>query len=644
MRCCLWVAALLFFGANLSHAQCISGDCKKGEGVFVFKNGEKYVGAFQANKPNGTGVYFYTDGSRYHGEFVGGLPEGEGVKVFKDGQRRSGQWKKGRLVQATNPSTTNSQTEIELVAKGYGDRTGCVSGNCVTGNGVYIFTGGSIYIGQFEEGEIHGFGVCHYPDGSKYTGEWKHRYPDGQGTKIWPDGREHRGRWQRGLPVDNDGKYLPPIETAQQAGAAAIQSGCLRGNCQNGSGYYAYPDGSRYEGSFNRGKPNGRGIFHYPNGDRYEGGFRNGYRHGDGYWRPSGGQAQRGRWDNGSIVQNQVQRKGCISGDCKNGFGAYIFEEGNRYIGHFANGLPEGNGEVIYTNGERYEGNMAKGYFDGYGTFYEQSGNMLRGYWQQSKFIGAQTLNSPSPYTATAPAPKLKVWAVIVGVSAYNHMPALRYPDDDAYRIFAFLKSAEGGGLPDEQIRILIDEDAQKRNIKEAMREVFFKAGPNDLVFLYFSGHGLPGSFLPIDYDGVNNILYHEEIKDILEQSKARFKLCLADACHSGSLLSARGGQLPSLLSKYYESLASADPGTALMMSSKSNETSLESSGLRQGVFSHYLLRGFKGEADLDANKIVSIQELFDYVQRNVRAYTNNLQSPVMQGDYDPDMTVSVIR
>lgn len=35
---------------------------------------------------------------------------------------------------------------------------------------------------------------------------------------------------------------------------------------------------------------------------------------------------------------------------------------------------------------------------------------------------------------------KLKIWAVIVGVAKYEHMPALKYADDDAYRIYAHLK------------------------------------------------------------------------------------------------------------------------------------------------------------------------------------------------------------
>ena len=210
--------------------------------------------------------------------------------------------------------------------------------------------------------------------------------------------------------------------------------------------------------------------------------------------------------------------------------------------------------------------------------------------------------------------------------------------------MYAFLKSPEGGALTDDHIRILIDEDATKEKILTAMRETFSKAGPNDLVLIYFSGHGLRGSFLPIDFDGYDNKLEHEEMNEILQASPAKYKLVIADACHSGSLLAMKSGDQRNILEDYYKTLAQANAGTALIMSSKPDETSLESSGLRQGVFSHFLIRGLKGEADADGNKIVTVQELFDFVDGNVRAYTANRQSPVIKGDYDGKMTVGVVR
>jgi uncharacterized caspase-like protein len=79
-------------------------------------------------------------------------------------------------------------------------------------------------------------------------------------------------------------------------------------------------------------------------------------------------------------------------------------------------------------------------------------------------------------------------------------------------------------------------------------------------------------------------------------------------------------------------------------MSSKGDETSLESAGLRQGVFSHFLIRGLKGEADKNKDKVISVREIFDFVYSNVRAYTGNRQSPVLKGAFDPTMPVGVTR
>jgi uncharacterized caspase-like protein len=65
---------------------------------------------------------------------------------------------------------------------------------------------------------------------------------------------------------------------------------------------------------------------------------------------------------------------------------------------------------------------------------------------------------------------------------------------------------------------------------------------------------------------------------------------------------------------------------------------------LRSGIFSHYLVRGLKGDADIDNNKIVTIREVFDYVYKNVRSYTSNAQTPTISGKYDMNMPVGVIR
>lgn len=661
------VALLFFFFmllGSLLQAQCISGDCLNGTGIFVFPSGARYVGQFKEGKLHGIGTCTYTDGSKYQGQWVSGYPEGDGVRIEVDGTRRRGTWKKGEEVPDEKPATMiagvkedpptpDVKMEEPAASEKESVQTGCVSGDCKNGKGIFIYASGAIYIGEFKDGEIHGIGACHYSDGSKYQGQWVYRYPEGRGTKTMPNGAKWTGNWKKGQPVDDKGNMLTNIFPDQESeiDMVEVQTGCISGNCQTGDGVFGYANGSKYEGKFRDGKPHGSGTFTDINGEVYVGLFRNGLRSGQGTLYLADGSKMIGQWKEGGYVGKPQEEYGCLQGDCANGRGTYVSKsEGSRYVGAFQSNRPHGQGVMEYANGEHYSGEWQNGQFGGKGKLVLLDGTEVVGYWDSGKYLGesqpSEQPETPAPANLNElrQAQATRVWAVVIGIGSYNHMPTLRYTDDDAYRMYAFLKSPEGGALADDHIRLLIDEDATHENIVKAMNDVYGRAGKNDLVFLYFSGHGLKGAFLPSDFDGFNNRLEHKEINDILGKSEAKYKLCIADACHSGSLMAMKSGDPADPLTKYYEALASAEAGTALIMSSKSEETSLESSGLRQGVFSHFLIRGLKGEADANNDRIVTIKELYDFILTNVRRYTGNRQSPTLEGSYDSKMAVGVVR
>lgn len=229
-------------------------------------------------------------------------------------------------------------------------------------------------------------------------------------------------------------------------------------------------------------------------------------------------------------------------------------------------------------------------------------------------------------------------YAVVVGCADYQNMDMdLRYSDDDAYRFYAYLKSCEGGGLPDEHIAVLVDEAATKSNIINTMDKVFSQAGPEDMLIFFYTGHGAPGAFCPADMtDDYNSLLYHDEVKSIFKKYPAKYKICLADACFSGSIY--QGAPSPA-----QSSAENSETSVIIMMSSAPDETSQENPKMRQGAFAYYLIKGLKGSADRNDDNIITLEELFPYVKANVLNFTGNRQTPFIEGNASRYMPIGVI-
>lgn len=478
----------------------------------------------------------------------------------------------------------------------------CVKGNCSSGHGTYIFEDGSKYVGDFKLGYIWGKGIFYYPNGDKYLGDWKKNQKHGKGKLVFQTGEEYVGQFRK------DGFH--------------------------GEGRFSYRDGRTLYGNWKDNQPTGQAHLEYADGKKVLGSWQNGL------WVSKETVEE---VNNESVVEASL--KNCNTHKCHQEEGAYVYSDGSRYEGWFVDGKPQGEGLCTYASGDKYVGGWKNHSPHGKGIMYFATGRVYGAQWQFGKPVrelqpeeSTDMLQNIMPETSE----ESKVWAVVIGVSRYTHMPVLNYSDDDAYRFYAFLKSPEGGAVPDEQIALLIDEDATRQNILSRMQETVFKADENDIVMVYFSGHGLKGSFIPIDFDGFNNQVAYEDMKSILDKSQARYKMCFADACHSGSLMAQKG--VEETIDLYYGSFDQVEAGTAFMLSSKAEEFSLEDGGLRQGVFSHYLIRGIKGAADVDRNKVITIGELYNYVRFEVRKYSGNLQTPMMIGQYDQNMPVGVLR
>lgn len=529
----------------------------------------------------------------------------------------------------------------------------CIEGNCQNGRGTYQFDNGNKYRGDFRRGLMHGKGTIVFGNDNSYNGDWVAGMRDGLGVYSFATGNVYSGSFSKNkfagqgtMNFASGNKYVGNWEDDQP----------------NGQGIFYFSGNDRYEGSFVNGKFTGNGTMYYKNNEKYVGQWQDNLRHGYGKMVRSNGSFIDGTWERGQIkIQNNANTEGstitnvttnttevlqdCNKIYCKSGKGTFQYGDGSKWIGEFKDGVPEGQGTCQYANGDKYVGRFERHAPQGEGTMYHSTGRIVSAMWEYGRPIGDIPSSSKVNQTSVDVdrSPEVKIWAVVVGVGRYTAMPVLKYSDDDAYQFYAFLKSPEGGALPDKQIKVLVDEDATRVNILQTMRQILLRADENDEIVFYFSGHGVDGAFLPQDFDGINNRLLHSDVKTIFEQSKAKYKLCIADACFSGSLLAMKQPLAPQIQA-FYRAFDNTQGGMALFMSSKSQEYSLEDQGLRSGIFSHYLSRGLKGEADFDGNKIVTIRELYDFVYKNVRTYTSSAQTPTISGQFDWSMPVSMVR
>jgi antitoxin component YwqK of YwqJK toxin-antitoxin module len=94
---------LLFLVVSFTlQAQCTSGDCKNGFGVYKWSDGDKYEGDWKNGKFEGKGKYYYSNGSTFEGKYKLGKKHGEGVFIKKNGDEYEGLWQHGKRVVKTN--------------------------------------------------------------------------------------------------------------------------------------------------------------------------------------------------------------------------------------------------------------------------------------------------------------------------------------------------------------------------------------------------------------------------------------------------------------------------------------------------------------------------------------------------------------
>jgi uncharacterized caspase-like protein len=253
-------------------------------------------------------------------------------------------------------------------------------------------------------------------------------------------------------------------------------------------------------------------------------------------------------------------------------------------------------------------------------------------------------------------------WAVVVGVSEYKNpgIPSLKYADKDAEAFANFLRRPEGGGYDSDHMQILLNKDATLANLKNALIMFLNQAIDIDLVIIYFAGHGAPQPARPsntflLTYDSDPNSLPTTsfpmwDIKSVLERYiSAKRIVVFSDACHSGAIsvnfaTRGLGTDEQNLVNQYLADLSKTKEGIVIFTASAAGEMSQEFEGMGHGVFTYYLLEGLEGKADENNDYTITINELMQYVEINVKRKTHGAQNPTRsQTEYDKELTIATI-
>ena len=75
----------------------------------------------------------------------------------------------------------------------------CLEGDCKNGLGVYLYSGGCKYVGEYKDGFKYGEGKLICPKFIQYEGGYKNNLYHGNGTYTWPDGDKYVGEFEDGV-------------------------------------------------------------------------------------------------------------------------------------------------------------------------------------------------------------------------------------------------------------------------------------------------------------------------------------------------------------------------------------------------------------------------------------------------------------
>ncbi len=223
--------------------------------------------------------------------------------------------------------------------------------------------------------------------------------------------------------------------------------------------------------------------------------------------------------------------------------------------------------------------------------------------------------------------------ALVVGNNAGGgDLPPLRYAESDAAkvaRVLVELGQVAGTDVVLLQGRTVADLEAGIFRLRTKIAEINTVPENRALLLFYFSGHS-DGESIELGVEALN----YSRLKSMLAGTGASVRLGIVDACRSGAGFKEKGGKVVEPFAIKMADHLNAT-GEAFITSSAEDEFALESSEMMGSIFTHNLVSGLRGAADLSGDKLVTLAEAYRYTYEQTVTRTAFMPVGVQHPNYD---------
>jgi branched-chain amino acid transport system substrate-binding protein len=215
-------------------------------------------------------------------------------------------------------------------------------------------------------------------------------------------------------------------------------------------------------------------------------------------------------------------------------------------------------------------------------------------------------------------------FALLIGVSEYSAgLRPISSAILDVEAMRRVLEHPDMGAF--DQVTVLPNPD--KGSMEKAVEVLFADRKRDDLVLLYFSGHGLKDQkarfFLSTRDTGrdqkgnfsLATALAATKLQEYITDSHSQRQIIILDCCFSGALV-----QGMPIKGEFNIQEELGGKGRAILTSSSPIEYSFESEDNDLSIYTKYLVEGIEtGAADQDGDQLISVNELHEYASERVK-------------------------